>query len=128
MPKPAAYRLVWSPERITYELYENYQEQVLPVPLESHAWFTWLTTISSFRFSGQQGQLTVRQERGRRGGSYWYAYRRNRDKVAKRYLGRTTQLTLAHLEEVAAQLVASRSSQESIACASSDDALCYQPE
>jgi ATP/maltotriose-dependent transcriptional regulator MalT len=108
MPKSAAYRLIWRSERGVYELWESHSGQALPVPPGSHAWFAWLATIPSFAFSGQQGRLTVRQERRPRGGTYWYAYRRDGDRLAKRYLGRTTALVPAHLEEVAAQLVVSR--------------------
>ncbi len=108
MPKAAAYRLIWRPERGVYELWESHSGQALPVPPGSHAWFAWLVTIPSFAFAGQLGRLTVRQERRPRGGTYWYAYRRDGGRLAKRYLGRTTALVPAHLEEVAAQLVVSR--------------------
>jgi len=104
MPKAAAYRLTWLPEHETYELRESQGNQVLPVAPGSHAWFAWLPAVPSFTFSGQAGQLTVRQEARPRGGAYWYACRRIGEKMAKRYLGRTTELTPARLEEVAAQL------------------------
>ena len=104
MPKAAAYRLTWLPEREIYELRESQHNQVLPVTPGSHAWFAWLATIPSFTFKGQAGQLTVRQEVRPRGGAYWYACRRIGRKMAKRYLGLTSGLTPARLEEVAAQL------------------------
>src|SRR5260370_25179800 len=104
MPKAAAYRLTWSPARGVYELCENQSKQVLPVVPGSHEWFTWLTVVPSFTFSGQAGQLTVRQEARPRGGRYWYASRRTGKKMAKRYLGHTTEVTPARLEEEAAQL------------------------
>jgi LuxR family maltose regulon positive regulatory protein len=106
MPKAAAYRLTWLPEREVYELCESQSNQVLPVAPGSHAWFAWLAAVPSFTFSGQAGQLTVRQEVRPRGGAYWYACRRTGEKMAKRYLGRTSELTLARLEEIAGQFTA----------------------
>ena len=104
MPKAAAYRLTWLPEREAYELLESHSNHVLPVAPGSREWFAWLAAVPSFTFSGQAGQLTVRQEAGLRGGTYWYACRRTGEKMAKRYLGRTSELTPARLEEIAAQL------------------------
>jgi LuxR family maltose regulon positive regulatory protein len=107
MPKATRYRLTWVGEHQIYALREAHNtEQPLPVTPGSVEWFSWLSRIPSFTFSGQHGQLTVRQEA--RGGArtYWYAYRRHGDKMLKRYLGRTADLTPAHLEEVALQLTA----------------------
>lgn len=103
MPKAAPYRLRWDLLPGTSILHDTRSERPLPVAPDSHAWFDWLASIPSFTFSGQHGQLTVRQET-RSGGTYWYAYRRVGAKMAKRYLGRTSELTLARLEEIAAQL------------------------
>ena len=104
MPKAAAYRLIWRPERQTYELRESQSNQLLPVAPASQEWFTWLAAVPSFTFRGQAGQLTVRQEVRPRGGTYWYACRRVGKQMVKRYLGRTTDLTPARLEEVAARV------------------------
>src|SRR5260370_8513039 len=116
MPKAAPYRLRWDLVQGTYIVHEAWSEGPLPVAPDSHAWFDWLASIPSFTFSGQHGHLTVRQET-RSGGTYWYAYRRVGAKMAKRYLGRTTQLTPARLEQVAAQLAeaALRAGQETLA-------------
>ncbi|HEX4203378.1 MAG TPA: LuxR C-terminal-related transcriptional regulator [Ktedonobacteraceae bacterium] len=103
MPKAAPYRLRWDLLQGTYTFHDTRSQRVLSVAPDSHAWFDWLARIPSFTFSGQHGQLTIRQEI-RSGGTYWYAYRRVGGKMAKRYLGRTTELTSARLEEVAAQL------------------------
>jgi LuxR family maltose regulon positive regulatory protein len=105
MPKATPYHLRWNLPRGTYTLHDARGEQELPLNADVQAWFDWLASISSFTFSGQHGHLTVRQET-RSGGIYWYAYRRIGEKMAKRYLGRTTALTLARLEHVAAQLAA----------------------
>jgi LuxR family transcriptional regulator, maltose regulon positive regulatory protein len=104
MPKAAAYRLIWRPERETYELRESRSNQLLPLAPASQEWFTWLAAVPSFTFRGQAGQLTVRQEVRPRGGTYWYASRRVGEHMVKRYLGRTTDLTPARLEAVAAQV------------------------
>ena len=105
MPKAALYRLSWDPEQGSYILHGKRSERTLPVAPNSYAWFDWLAGIPSFTFSGQHGQLTVRQET-RSGSTYWYAYRRVGEKMAKRYLGRTAELTPAHLEDVAREVTA----------------------
>src|SRR5262249_7752983 len=50
---------------------------------------------------GRQGAYTARKETKQRGESYWYAYRKRAGKLKKTYLGKSTDLTLARLEEVA---------------------------
>ena len=115
MPKAAPYRVIWDPERGSYELHDASSQHALPVIPGSHAWYDWLRSVSSFTFFGQHVQLTVRQEFRPSGSAYWYAYRRIGEKMAKKYLGRTSDLSLAHLEEVALQLAspfAIRSEQE----------------
>jgi LuxR family maltose regulon positive regulatory protein len=103
MPKAAPYHLRWDLLQGTYTLHDTPSQRVLAVAPDSHTWCDWLASIPSFTFSGQHGHLTVRQET-RSGGTYWYAYRRVGAKMAKRYLGRTTELTPARLEEVAARV------------------------
>src|SRR5215469_13245618 len=104
MPKAAPYRVNWDPERGSYELHDTSSQQALPVVPGSREWFEWLRSASSFTFGGQHVQLTVRQESRTGGRAYWYAYRRNGHNTTKKYLGRTSALSLAHLEEVALQL------------------------
>ena len=110
MPKAAEYRLTWSSEREVYELREHRSQRLLMVTPGGRAWFAWLDSVPSFTFQGQHGQLTVRKESRQRGDRYWYAYRRVGEKRVKKYLGRTTDLTLARLEEIAALLIAAESS------------------
>ena len=115
MPKAAPYRVIWDPERGSYELHDTSSQQALPVVPGSHEWYDWLRSVSSFTFGGQHAQVTVRQESRSGGSAYWYAYRRTGVKTTKKYLGRTSDLSLAHLEEVALQLAspfAIRSEQE----------------
>src|SRR5437588_4616451 len=118
MPKAAPYRLTWDSEQEVYTLRDNSSKRKLPVTPDSQEWFALLANIPSFTFSGQHGQLTVRQETRPGGGAYWYAYRRTGKRMVKKYLGRTLELTLALLEEVAreiATLSAFHSEQEPLA-------------
>ena len=81
----------------------------------SLAWFVWLETATSFRyFSSQRRNLfrghgplldpiSLRKERRRRG-SLWYANRRFQGILHKRYVGKSTSLTLEKLEEIAVLL------------------------
>jgi predicted ATPase/DNA-binding CsgD family transcriptional regulator len=107
MPKAAPYLLAWDSEQEVYTLCDNSGERVLSVTPDSQEWFALLANIPSFTFSGQHGQLTVRQEARPGGGAYWYAYRRTGKRMVKKYLGRTLELTLARLEEVALEIAAS---------------------
>ena len=109
MPKAAEYRLTWSSEREVYELREHRSQRLITVTPGESAWFAWLDSVPSFTFQGQHGQLTVRKESRQRGDRYWYAYHRVGEKMVKKYLGRTTDLTLVRLEEIADFLMAAES-------------------
>jgi LuxR family maltose regulon positive regulatory protein len=108
MPKVAAYTLAWSPSLHAYVLFESQRKVALDVVPGSPTWFAWLAQVSSFAFSGQAGSYTARKEAARRGDRYWYAYLRSGQKLAKKYLGKTADLNLARLEEVAGVLHADR--------------------
>ena len=108
MPKVAAYTLGWSPSHHAYKLLESLRDEALDVVPGSPAWFAWLAEVSSFAFSGQAGSYTARKEAAQRGDRYWYAYLRTGHKLTKKYLGKTADLTLARLEEVAGVLHADR--------------------
>src|SRR5438876_4818717 len=108
MPKAAEYLLTWRAEQRAYELYAYPSQQLLTVTPGEQAWFAWLDSVPSFTFQGQQGQLTARKESRRWGEGYWYAYRRVGERLAKKYLGRTADLTLARLEETATLLTRAR--------------------
>jgi hypothetical protein len=77
---------------------------------DTEPYFQWLAGLPSFRFVGKEGHFTARQERRVRGETYWYAYRRQ-GKAFSQYLGRTSMLTITHLEEAAKQLAVLCSSQ-----------------
>jgi hypothetical protein len=75
--------------------------------VESQRWFKWLESHSSFRYApaSSNAPYTCRKEKANRGeADYWYGYRKVAGKLHKRYLGRTSDLTVGRLEEVAALL------------------------
>src|SRR6266568_6135341 len=100
MPK-AASTLTWSAASRTYQWSVEPGGEVLSLIPDSTAWFAWLTELPSFAFHGQEGSCTARLEAVQRGERYWYAYRRTGQKLRKKYLGKTADLTLARLEQVA---------------------------
>jgi LuxR family maltose regulon positive regulatory protein len=81
----------------------NSPPESLPIPLDTSRWSEWLVSHKQFQFLGIGGQFSARRE-SRAGGDYWYAYRRRDGTLHKAYLGKSTDLTLARLEEVAANL------------------------
>jgi len=102
MPKRASYLVRWSEEQEGYYVFDQEEHAVLRV--DGAPWFSWLNTHTSFSFRGQQGQLSLLKEARPRGEGYWYAYRRQGKRMRKQYLGRSSELTAARLEEVAALL------------------------
>ena len=79
-----------------------YTEQAA-LPLDSDAFFDWLTHHSTFYFDSPLGTFTARRE-PRANGLFWYAFRRYRKHLYKAYLGRSTDLTSARLLTVAQDL------------------------
>jgi LuxR family maltose regulon positive regulatory protein len=105
MPRRAPYLLRWCPETGTYVLRCGAEGEPLEITPDGPAWLDWLDGVASFSFQSRSGDVcTVRKETVQRGGAYWYAYRRAGGRMAKRYLGRTADVSLARLEEVAAAL------------------------
>lgn len=96
--------LSWSEHLQVYELLVPTRQEVLRLPSEASAWFDWLEEVSSFAFHGQHGSFTARKETRQRGSGYWYAYRKREGSLAKKYLGRTSDLTFPRLEEIAGML------------------------
>jgi LuxR family maltose regulon positive regulatory protein len=95
--------LRWTTQTQRYTL--TLGTQTLPSEITSgdEVWTQWLATVSSFAFEGRSGiHCTLRKERLQRGDAYWYAYRSVCGRTKKRYLGRTANLSFAHLEEVSA--------------------------
>ena len=65
----------------------------------------WLESVSSFRYepTGANKPYTVRQET-KKGGDYWYGYRKVAGKLHKKYIGKSSELNTAKLEEIAEAL------------------------
>jgi LuxR family maltose regulon positive regulatory protein len=84
--------------------------QPISIAVESTHWFEWLHEETSTIFSIQTiaGSYTARKERAgsRRGGWYWKAYRTYQGTLYRAYLGKSEDLTLARLLEMARTLSA----------------------
>src|SRR6266566_1179068 len=105
MPKLAHYTLAWSPLHRAYELYKSQGNEALAIISASPVWLLWVGQTCSFAFHGQHGSYTARKERKQHGEEeYWYAYARVEGKLTKRYLGKSINLTLPRLEQVAQEL------------------------
>ncbi len=105
MPRQAPYALVWIPQARAYQMQPEPADASFPITPEGPAWVAWLETVSTFSFQSRHGHVcTVRKERVQRGDTYWYGYRRQHEKMVKRYLGRGADLTLERLEALAALL------------------------
>jgi LuxR family transcriptional regulator, maltose regulon positive regulatory protein len=90
--------------------------QATPVcTLDSPTWFAWLETATTFRYFSQQNlsmghhcylpfrPISLRKEKRRRG-YLWYAYLKTHGCLHKRYVGKSSALTAARLEDIAAML------------------------
>jgi LuxR family maltose regulon positive regulatory protein len=111
MPKVPMYTLAWSPATETYELYQTRDRGTLGIVPESPAWFAWLDQVSSFAFVGKSGHCTARKEAKQRGDRYWSAYLATGERLTKKYLGKSSDLTLARLEHIASMLYAQSEAQ-----------------
>jgi LuxR family maltose regulon positive regulatory protein len=67
-------------------------------------WFVWLDTAATFAFTDEEGSFTAYKERRQRGGWYWKAYRKRRNRLHRFYLGKSEDLTLERLRVAAAAL------------------------
>jgi hypothetical protein len=86
--------------------------------LDTPAWFAWLEQQLAFRFEQVYYvadlsltdplylSYTVRPERRQRGPVYWYAYKKyHNQRLRGTYLGKTKNVTLAHLDQLALQFL-----------------------
>ncbi|TMC17101.1 MAG: hypothetical protein E6J34_19080 [Chloroflexi bacterium] len=73
---------------------------------DSPEWFTWLSTLPSFRFVGQHGHFTAFRGYQCSSSTPWWAHRQIRNHSHKRRLGPTDQVTVASLELAATSLQA----------------------
>jgi len=103
LPRRAPYLVHWLVDRQAYRV-DGDATRVALTPGRD-AWFDWLDGIVSFAFHSRSGaHCTIRKETLRRGGAYWYGYRSRRGRTVKRYIGRTADLSVARLEEMADRL------------------------
>jgi hypothetical protein len=81
------------------------KEGVLSLQVDSLEWFDWLATLVSFRFMAPTGRFTAYRHIncGRRVRT-WIAHRYFHGRIYKTVLGVTDHLTIACLEQAAAQL------------------------
>jgi chromosome segregation ATPase len=73
--------------------------------VDSPRGLTWLESVTSFRYepTGGNKSYTVRKESGK-GGNYWYGYRKMSGKLHKKYIGKSSEISTAKLEEIAEAL------------------------
>ena len=78
---------------------------VLSLVPASPAWFDWLSSLTAFTFQGVGGRFsTTRKLRQGQRVQAWSAYRSLHGRSCTLYLGLTSHLTLARLEEMAATI------------------------
>ena len=74
----------------------------LSITPDSPEWFSWLASLSSFRFVGQTGRFSARRGYNRHPNRSWYAQRGIHQKNYSKYIGVSEHITTARLEQVAA--------------------------
>lgn len=75
------------------------------VPVGTPGWFAWLEQHTTFAYVTPSGGVTVRRDRGQRGGWYWRAYLRRDGRLRRFYLGTSETLTPARLQAAADALL-----------------------
>src|SRR6266699_1569321 len=102
MDKTRQAALIWSQEDQQYLWRDEHDTETLDVRQELQALQRRLTASTSFSFQGREGHLSLLKEARPHGGDgYWYAYRRQGKRTAKKYAGRTADLSAARLEQMA---------------------------
>ena len=102
MDKTRQAALIWSQEDQQYLWRDEHDTETLDVRQEPQAWQRRLAAYTSFSFQGREGHLSLLKEARPHGGDgYWYAYRRQGKRTAKKYAGRTADLSAARLEQMA---------------------------
>src|SRR5438067_1436035 len=107
MEKSAIGSVAWCASTEGYQLREQIDQGIVATSVndESAAWNAWLEREPSFAFQGRDGcHLTVLKEKRGQGRAYWTAYRSVGGKLKRKYLGASTKITLARLEEAATAL------------------------
>ena len=102
MAKTRQAALIWSQEDQQYLWRDEHDTETLDVRQEPQAWQRRLAASTSFSFQGREGHLSLLKEARPHGGDgYWYAYQRQGKRTAKKYVGRTADLSAARLEQMA---------------------------
>jgi len=117
MPKPAIAQVAWNVQDASYQIHQKAQDgtSLSPLDFDGQIWQSWLAERSSFAFQSKDGyRFTARKETRARGNSYWVAYRKIAGKLTHTYLGRSEDVTLARLEQVAG-LLAGQDVQDAVA-------------
>lgn len=78
------------------------EEGELAIIPDSPEWSTWLASLSSFRFVGQEGRFSARRGYNHRPNRGWYAQRTIHQKNHSKYIGVSEHITIACLEKIAA--------------------------
>ena len=110
MPRPSLHALIWSEDAQQYELRSRGKTERWFTQGDEPAFACWLAEHSAFSFAGRAGRLSARKEGRGSGRDYWYAYRKQDQRIRKGYLGPSARVTLARLEEQARSLANSESS------------------
>jgi LuxR family maltose regulon positive regulatory protein len=110
MPRPSLHALIWCEDAQQYELRSEGKPEQWFGQGDEQAFACWLDERSAFSFIGRTGRLSVRKEGRGSGRSYWYAYRKQDQRIRKGYLGPSAQVTFARLEEQARSLASSQPS------------------
>ena len=85
------------------------------IALDSPEWHQWLANNRSFRFETNHGAYTYTARKDAiKSGSYWYAYRKIKGQLHKRYLNNSNHLNQKRLDEVADLLVKPTQSEKSL--------------
>jgi chromosome segregation ATPase len=94
-----------SVEQACIQTNEKKYNRIDGAALESPEGAIWLESIKSFRYEPMDGNkpYTVRKETGK-GGDYWYAYRKVAGRLHKKYVGKTSEIDIDKLEEIAEAL------------------------
>ncbi|MEA5506541.1 hypothetical protein VB735_26250 [Halotia wernerae UHCC 0503] len=80
---------------------------IIEIKKQWKKWQKWLETAQSFRYvpNNHEPPYTARQEKGSKGqASYWYGYRKVGGVLRKCYIGRSENLSITKLDEIAYQL------------------------
>lgn len=78
------------------------EEGALAITPDLPEWFTWLASLSSFRFVGREGRFSARRGYNRGPNWCWYAQRGIYQKNYSKYIGVSEHITVARLEQIAA--------------------------